>query len=219
MKNITFETLNEIFSKARISPYLKNEDNAEKVLFKYHLNIALSEAMIPILHYFEICFRNRVDQIINEYYSSNWLIDLPNSLLISDQDVKKIKEVISKIRRGNKGVCLHDDIVGQMTFGFWCSFFHRKYDPIIWHRKDAIKTMFPNLRRMHRKRSYLEDKIFKIKDIRNRIAHHEPIWDREVLLFEAYTMCHEFLQAMSQDAADMLKTIDRFPSVYSINFP
>jgi abortive infection bacteriophage resistance protein len=101
-----------------------------------------------------------------------------------------------------------------MTFGFWCSFFHKKYDPIIWHRKDTFKIIFPNLPRINRKRSYIEGKILKIKEIRNRIAHHEPVWNRKISILNAHIMCHELIEAISFDAINMLRMIDRFPKIY-----
>lgn len=214
MDHVTFDILNSTFSKARISPYLKKGDSAEQVLAKYHANIVLSEAMIPTLHYFEICLRNHIDQVIKKYYGQNWLINIPHQLIISDQDIKKIESITSKVRRESKREPLHDDIVAQMTFGFWCSFFHRKYDPSIWHRKDALKIIFPNLPRANRKRPYIETRILTIKEIRNRIAHHEPVWNRKVSIVTAHTMCYELIQAMSKDAVEMLKTIDRFSTVY-----
>ncbi len=188
MKQIDFNTLNSIFSTSRLSPFFEEGDTAERVLEKYHANIALSEAMIPSLHYFEICFRNNMDQLIKKYYSENWLKNLPQSLIISCEDELKINRIISKIKREFKREPLHDDIVAQMTFGFWCSFFHRKYDPSIWHRKDALKTIFPNISRVQRKRNLLESRIFIIKEVRNCIAHHEPVWikNRRNLVVEGH---------------------------------
>lgn len=145
MKRVTFESLDDIFSQSRVLPYLKKDDNAEGVIARYHANIALSEAMIPTLHYFEICLRNRIDQVIKKYYGQSWSIIRPSELMISDQDAKKMEEISSKVNKKNRRLAVHDDIVAQMTFGFWCSFFNRRYDPIIWHRKEAIKIMFPNL--------------------------------------------------------------------------
>lgn len=214
MDQITFDILNSIFSKARIAPYLKDGDHAKHVLNKYHANIALSEAMIPTLHYLEVCFRNRVDQVISKHYTSNWLTNIPPQLMVTDQDVIKINKLVLKIRRENKKEPTHNDIVAQMTFGFWCSFFHRKYDPALWHRKDSLKIMFPNLPRANRKRIYAEVRLLIIKEVRNRIAHHEPIWNHKYSIIAAHTMCHELIQAMSKDAIEMLKDIDRLPSVY-----
>jgi hypothetical protein len=214
MENVTFEILNSIFSKARLSPYLKEGDSANQVLTKYHANILLSEAMLPTLHYLEVCLRYRIDQVLSYYYSSNWLIKALCQLKVSEIDINKIEDIKLKVGRKGKRASLHDDIIAQMTFGFWSSFFCKKYDPIIWQRKGAIKTVFPNLARINRKRSYIEARLLKIKEVRNRIAHHEPVWNNRVSIHMAYTMCHELIQAMSIDALAFLKSIDRFPETF-----
>jgi hypothetical protein len=211
---MTFQILYSIFSEARLSPYLKNGDNPAQVLSQYHANTMLSEAMIPTLHYLEVCLRNRLDQVLKQYYGPNWLMNPSHHAIIADQDSKKINEIFFKLQRENKREAVHDDIVAQMTFGFWCSFFHRKYDPMIWHRKNTFKTIFTHLPRIHRKRSYIETKILKIKNIRNRIAHHEPVWNRQISILSAHRMCYELIEAMSCDAINMLKMIDRFPEIY-----
>lgn len=211
---ITLESLIEIFSKPRITPYLSVGDRPETVLDKYNRNIILSEAMHPTLHYLEICLRNGIDKAIRKHYREDWLINPPKQLIISEQDIKKIVEITGKIRKERKREPQHDDILAQMTFGFWCAFFHRKYDPILWHKKEALKVLFPNLSRANRKRAYIEEKILKIKKVRNRIAHQEPIWNHQVAIMEVYVMCHKLIRAMSEEANMMLNRIDRFVHIY-----
>jgi len=197
-------------------PYINGNEEFDRVLTQYHANILLSEAMIPCLHYFEVCLRNCIDQVIQENYSKNWLVKPPYKLMISDKYIKKI-EALLKMGEEKRKIQTHDDILAQMGFGFWCSFFQPKYDPILWHRKDALKNIFPNLSRIDRKRSQIEKKILKIKQIRNRIAHHEPIWDSMPLTYNTYVTCQELLRAMSIEITAMLKFIDRFPAVYKVS--
>jgi abortive infection bacteriophage resistance protein len=134
--------------------------------------------------------------------------------MLSNQDIQKIEDITAKLQRELHQKPSHDDILARITFGFWCSFFHRKYDPILWHRKDAIITIFPNLQRINRKRSYIEHKVLEIKYVRNRIAHHEPIWNDKVPIIYAHRICHELIEAMANAASEMLKKIDRFPVIY-----
>ena len=75
LNNIDIEYLIELFSKSRIDPYLNPGDKAETLLAKYHSNIILSEAMTPTLNYLEICLRNRIDNVIQKYFGTNWLIN------------------------------------------------------------------------------------------------------------------------------------------------
>jgi hypothetical protein len=204
-------TLEDLFTKARIDSY--RGDAAQTILDKYHLNIQLSEAMLPALSYLEVCLRNRLDQTIKIFFGSDWLIT-PHARLISLKDQTKIKEIYTRIKREKHTNPGHDDILAQMTFGFWCTFFHKKYDPLIWHKKNALRNVFPNLARNNRKRSYVEQRILLVKELRNRIAHHEPILSKPIKILQSYQITIELLQAISLEAYNMLKTIDRFAEVY-----
>ena len=145
MNNIKLEFIEELFSKSRMMPYYRSGDTAQILLNKYHINILLSEAMIPTLSYLEICLRNRIDKVIQKYYGANWLLEGVSNLLISERDQSKIKEISLKLAKERKRAPSHDDVMAQMTFGFWCSFFHKKYDPALWHKKEGLKLLFPNL--------------------------------------------------------------------------
>lgn len=217
MEILTIEYLESLFSKPRIDAYLDKNDTPEMVLAKYHRNIMLSEAMVPMLHYFEILLRNRVDKVIRKYYGENWLLKNPSILKISDKDINKVSEIISKIKREGRSEVSHDTILAQMTFGFWCAFFHKKYDPVLWHRKHALKDVFPYLPKHKRTRAYVEHKILKIKVIRNRIAHHEPIWNHKISVTEIHAICCELIEAFSPQALNLLLKIDRFPEVQLLN--
>ncbi|MBX9787232.1 MAG: Abi family protein [Alphaproteobacteria bacterium] len=186
------------------------------VLNKYHRNIILSEAMIPVLHYFEILLRNRIDKVIKKYYGEDWLIHAPLPLINSSKDIKKISEIIDKFSREQRKFS-HDTVLSQMTFGFWCAFFHKRYDPLLWHRKNALKSIFPHLPKKNRTRGHIEQKLLKIKSIRNRIAHHEPVWNHPVSVDEVHQICCELIKAMSPNALDLLSKIDCFLEVRRFN--
>ncbi len=217
MTNLTLDYLVSLFSKPRIYSYLEENDTPLMVLKRYHMNIILSQAMIPVLHYFEILLRNQLDMVLKKNYGEKWLLTLPHSLMISDKDIKKISEIINKIRRERRNEISHDDILSQMTFGFWCAFFHKRYDPVLWHRKNALKNLFPYFSKQNRTRSYIEKNILKIKTIRNRIAHHEPIWKHRASVDEAHKICCEFIQGISPDALVLLSKIDHFPTLCKLN--
>lgn len=213
MEHLSVEFLVSLFSKPRISKFLDETDSPHHLLNKYHRNIILSEAMIPVLHYLEILLRNQIDKVLRKHFGEEWLLSLPLKLMISYKDIKKISEIINKIKRENRSACLHDNILSQMTFGFWCSFFNKKYDPILWHRKDSFKTAFPYLPKSKRRRVFIERKLLNIKIIRNRIAHHEPVWNHEVSIDEVHKNCCEIIKFISPEALSLLSTIDRFPYV------
>jgi hypothetical protein len=208
---ITLKNLNECFSESRLLPYTHPNSTPNEIAKRYNDNIKICEAMIPILHYLEVCLRNRIDAALKNHYAENWFI---NHHLISEVDLIKIEKLSIKFKRDYKRPPSHDDLISQMTFGFWCSFFHKKYDPIIWHKKETFKIIFPNLERKNRNRIFIESKILKVKSMRNRIAHHEPIWNGKISISDIHHTCFELIEAMSSEAAFLLKKIDRFQSVY-----
>jgi len=109
------------------------------------------------------------------------------------------------------------DIVSRLSFGFWCALFHKRLDPILWHRKHAIRSIFPNLKREYQTRKYVEQRILRIKNIRNRIAHHERIWDDssdKYQLCAAYKDCRDLIFAMSKGSIILLDQVDRFPKIF-----
>ena len=50
-----------------------------------------------------------------------------------------------------------------------------KYEGL-WRQNNIMAKAFPNLPRKDRKRKTVSKKINKIRNIRNRIYHYEPIW-------------------------------------------
>ena len=215
MQKLTLEFLVSLFSAPRLRSYASNEDiSSDSIIENYHFNIKLSESLLPSLHYFEVLLRNKIDHIFQEYYGKNWLLNIPNALQISTQDLQKIHAVIHKISRQKNNYYSNDDIVAQMSFGFWCAFFHKKYDPIIWHRKNAIISVFPHLSKNCRTRSYIEQKIIKIKNLRNRIAHLEPIWHDSSNIYDMHQNILGLIAAMSPLAASLLQDVDRFATIY-----
>jgi hypothetical protein len=66
-----------------------------------------------------------------------------------------------------------------------------------------------------RTRELVFARLRTIKALRNRIAHHEPIWKMMPTADEAHQTCLEIISSMSGDAAEELAKIDRFSSVYA----
>lgn len=220
MTTINIEKIRIFFSKERLIPYGGKNKDVQAIIQKYNNNILLCEAMYPALHYFEILLRNHIDQAISNQYGYDWLLKLPSNLNLSGQDKAKIEELKLQVRREKRRTATHADIVSRLNFGFWCALFHKRYDPILWHRKNVVRSIFPNLKREHQNRKYIEHRILKIKRIRNRIAHHERIWDDNAentcQLLAAYKDCVGLIYAMSKECVYLLNQVDRFPNVYDI---
>ncbi|WP_312457670.1 Abi family protein [Pseudescherichia sp.] len=72
-----------------------------------------------------------------------------------------------------------DAVIAELTFGFWSGIFENNYNDIrsasrLWPHLEP--TVFPNLKPADRKASTVLYQLKSIKDLRNRMAHYEPIW-------------------------------------------
>lgn len=68
-------------------------------------------------------------------------------------------------------VVSHGQVVSQTTFHFWKRLFSSEYENSIW--KPCAKKVFPN---KNLKRSHISAALEKVYAIRNRVAHHEPVY-------------------------------------------
>lgn len=67
-------------------------------------------------------------------------------------------------------------IVSELTFGFWRYIVHGRYEESFWipvldQAFTEIPSKAPGNRRQH-----LEEYLKDLNRLRNRLAHHEPIW-------------------------------------------
>ena len=204
------EALLEVFSKPRLDGYRHAGESYEQAFERYQDNIRLSASLMPALHYLEVILRNRLDMAIRRVYGEHWLLHLPSALPIEHYNLEKLMAAREAFHFEKRCVPTQDDMVATMTFGFWCALFHKRYDPALWHRGHFFPTVFPNWPREQRKRGIIQPKLYIIKDLRNRIAHHEPIGDWKPGAIIGHRLCLELIGAMSPEALERLREVDRF---------
>ena len=217
MTIVTIEKLRVALSKERLVPYGGESDEIFSVIEKYNENIKLCEAMYPALHYLEVLLRNHINNTFEKVFYKDWLLNIPAEFRLPYKNKLKIDEIKEQFFREKKKAATHADLVSLLSFGFWCAFFHKKFDPTLWHRKHVLRSIFPYLKLENQTRKYIEHRLLRIKMIRNRIAHHERIWGDSgdcYQLYAAYKDCVELICAMSESSMYLLKQVDRLPEVY-----
>jgi hypothetical protein len=89
--------------------------------------------------------------------------------------------------------------------------------PRLWPRGLPLVFPFkwpPGSRKVvpdHTDREMVFDRLHQVRGLRNRIAHHEPIWDRD--LGPRYDEILEILGWMSPRMVAAVSTLDTFPQV------
>jgi len=128
--------------------------------------------------------------------SCNWYnVTLGNTRLLNNVSLKKIHNITHHPRNGtpltgNK-MPSPDDVVSSLTFGFWSSLVE-KCPNIDWDI--ILKDIFPKHRTSNSnqwtsniEQQKLSFRLELIRNFRNRLAHHEPIWKFGELLSESRT--------------------------------
>lgn len=103
-------------------------------------------------------------------------------------------------------------IVAELTFGFWTSLLDRRYEQILW--PPLLKTAFPHMPRKQRTRANLSRRFHTVRQLRNRIFHHEPIahWQD---LAQQHAGILEAIAWIAPGAKDLVQAIDRFPEIHA----
>lgn len=102
-------------------------------------------------------------------------------------------------------VVSHGQVVSQTTFHFWKRLFSSEYTDSIW--KPCIKKVFPN---KSLGRSDVSRALEKVYAIRNRVAHHEPVYgDRLHDVIEALDFLRDNLGAKAGETNTKFQAFSR----------
>ncbi|HEY5424918.1 MAG TPA: hypothetical protein VIJ77_00030 [Candidatus Tumulicola sp.] len=74
-----------------------------------------------------------------------------------------------------------NDIVAGLDFGFWTSMLDRSFDQLLW--RTALHHAFPRYAELSGKpvaRIPIAQRLNKIRDLRNRVMQHEPLFKRNL---------------------------------------
>jgi hypothetical protein len=202
-------------SRERLEAYsLTADTDSTDALARYLFNGQLCAAFQPVLHAFEITFRNALfdaSQAVvattgRKQGSVNCWLDVDPPLLDA-----RAHRAVEDAKRRLGGLRFHTPgrLISKLNFGFWTNLLDRPYEqgkkggPNLWPR--LIPVVFPNIPRRYASRQAIADKIKSIRDFRNRIAHHDPIWDRPLLIHHS-----EILEVLGWVNAPMQKAAQAY---------
>ena len=200
-------SLAEVLTRERLGKYLKAASgDLDRALALYERNSRLAEAFYTPLQTLEICLRNRIHRTLSTTYGSEWF-EAASAPLQSDirQDIRRAKEVVSKSRKAETP----GRIVAELNFGSWIGLLGPRYDATLW-RGSLFRAFNGYGRNMRRDR--VHRRLNALRRLRNRIAHHEPIFHRDLETDHAEVI--EAIRWMSLEAADWVQSMSRFPEVF-----
>ncbi len=181
------------------------------MLVNYLWNIELSEALYPCLQTFEIALRNSIHTALSDHFQTELWFDQG---ILLDWQQETLQEARDELTLHQKP---HEPgrIVAELSFGFWSSMFNSPYETPLWHANGArlLNTVFPNLPRTLRTRKKVSQRVERIRRLRNRVFHYEPIWNKGDLE-QRHHQVDEALSWISPEMRDVMALSDRFDSVF-----
>jgi hypothetical protein len=139
---------------------------------RYKWNVELCEALYPALHVLEVSLRCALDWSMQKKHSETWLFD-PSLFL--QNEAEKIATARRAIEERGR-TASHDRVVAELTLGFWTGLFSEPYEHTIV--RPVLAKGLKGVPAEHRNRSALAGRLKRIRDLRNRTFHFEPIWNR-----------------------------------------
>lgn len=125
------------------------------------------------------------------------------------QGMRDVARAKDRATRGGRDPELPGKVIAELTFGFWRYLLAKRYQASLW---PAIVTAFPNHPAGSKApRVAVHDDIQRLQVLRNRIAHHEPIYRRN--LQDDFNGMLSVASWISPDAAAWVANLSRVPSV------
>lgn len=199
-------SLERSISTDRLSRYLRavGGDRAKSIEM-YLWNIALSESLYGPIHHAEVTVRNALYQQMLNTHGANWF----DSVVLAPHMDLMLTEAKDSLVRAGKPVT-DPRLVAELNFGFWLSLLARRFETSLWI--PCLRHSF-SARPRHMLRNDVYQRLNKIRLLRNRIAHHEPIFERR--LADEYIGILELVGWICADTASWIDQNNRFRQVLS----
>lgn len=167
-------SLVKTLSLSRLRKYLAVcGDDLPAALSIYERNARLSEAFYIPLQCVEICLRNTIHFQMAEVYGSDWMTN--GGPPLSPASKAMVGEALAELQKEVDWPS-NDAIVSELKYAFWVGLLGPGYDDTLWR-----KTLYAGFAVGRRRgRSAVHHRFNAIRRFRNRIAHHEPIFQRDL---------------------------------------
>lgn len=164
-------------SPERLGPYLTDAVPAGDVSAALHLyawNMELSSAFFELLGHVEVVMRNAMHTELTalsqaQFRSDNWFDQAGWFTPEANRDIADAKD---RLNREGKPIT-PGRLVAELNFGFWRYLLGKHYDSVLW--RFAFVRSFPH---SGGRRANVYAVVEPMHRLRNRIAHHEPIHQR-----------------------------------------
>ncbi|KPW45750.1 Uncharacterized protein ALO82_03268 [Pseudomonas syringae pv. broussonetiae] len=205
---MVWQTLEAKLSTPRMSRYLKGNRDKDRAAEAYVHNMKIAESLVSVFHVLEVAVRNGIQkEMALEYGRDDWYEEWNGT---GNANFQKLYDKISEAKnelRNRRVELTPDNIVAELSFGFWTSLFNRA--TIINLSKPLMRVFYLCPKSM-RQPDNIRTRLNKGRDLRNRCFHHEPLlWQP---LYELHRDVSEVIKWIEPGLHAWIKIHDRVPA-------
>ena len=175
---MNYTNFEAIITPARMGRYLAaSSRNTRKAMTLYRKNIKLSQELFTVISCFEIALRNAIDGHYTAVLGNDWLKNAAAPAGIFDNNKCRLTQtnINDAIRNLNQHYS-HYKLIAEMGFGFWRYMFANNQfnaaGSTLLRIMPSKPRSNPTIQYNH---NFILNQLAVINELRNRIAHHEPI--------------------------------------------
>lgn len=199
MDEAELDELLHVLSPERVRSYRRAANGHPREAIELHVwNTLVSGAFYGPLQTVEIALRNAIHNRLSRSRGNLWF---QSHEVLLRRELDRVDEARRKLRRKRPSSA---QLVPELGFGFWVGLLDRRYD-VLW-RTELHRAFAPGAAR-----SELHKELVKLRDLRNRIAHHEPV--HSLPLDEHHESLLWVLEMLSPVAARWVSSHSRVPDI------
>lgn len=195
--------LSRLLTPGRLGTYQRAcHGDSAKALRLYAWNISAASALWGSFNVLEVALRNVIHTELGTLAEREdwWNAALP----LHPFEKQRVADAQLSAQRAQRDNIQTGHVVAELNLGFWTGLLANKYHQRLW--VPALHQAFPHLRS---KRRDLHRKLETLRKLRNRIAHHEPIFARN--LSADHDRLLNIIHAISPPAVDWVELHTRVP--------
>lgn len=200
----TLPNLPAVIGSSRLGPYLLETGDQATALRLYSWNIEASTSILGASSALDVGVRNAMHRVLAAHWGREpWWEVAPLRANESDQ----IRDAVGFLdRRRGKGQWSAGHLVAELRASFWEGLLVNRYHRGLW--EPALRRAFPSFTG---RRGDLHARLERLRLLRNRAAHHEPVHARDLMIDHRY-LC-EVAQYIDDDLAAWIRSHSRLPGI------
>ncbi|ROQ15438.1 hypothetical protein EDF54_0300 [Rathayibacter sp. PhB93] len=200
----TLPNLPTVIGSDRLGPYLASTGDLSAALRLYSWNIEASAAILGASSALDVGVRNAMHRALTAHWGrDSWWDVAPLRANEGDQ----VRDAIRFLdRRRGAGQWSAGHVVAELRASFWEGLLVNRYHRALW--EPALARAFPSFTG---RRGDLHARLERLRLLRNRAAHHEPVHARDLMVDHRY-LC-ELAQCIDDDLAAWIRSHSRLPDI------